>query len=71
MKNIIINDIPSEVKNVRIKFISFIAVDEQGEKVGISNPSYMPVVVSLGSFSHLGTLDPSNGMKYNVVSKNV
>ena len=69
MKNIIINDIPSEVKNVRIKFISFIAVDEQGKKVGTSNPSYMPGLVSPGSFSHLGNLDPSNGTKYNIASK--
>lgn len=68
MKSIILNDIPENVKNVRLKFMSFLAVDDAGKNVGSGNPAYMPGVVSPGSFEYLGTLDPSNGTKYKVSS---
>lgn len=63
LRRIFINNIPKEVKNVRLHTVTFNMVGDKGQSVGTMNPAFGRPA---GTFPELGTLDPSNGTKYPV-----
>ena len=63
LRRIFINNMPKEVKNVRLHTVTFNMVGDKGQSVGTMNPAFGRPA---GTFPELGTLDPSNGTKYPV-----
>lgn len=63
LRRIFINNMPKEIKNVRLHTVTFNMTGEQGQTVGSMNPAFGRPA---GTFPELGTLDPSNGTKYPV-----
>ena len=63
LRRIFINNMPKEVKNVRLHTVTFSMTGDQGQTVGSMNPAFGRPA---GTFPELGTLDPSNGTKYPV-----